>query len=284
MKSTAILSLFLLTSAITLAQSSLYVIDDTLTETTTQNSEKAILIKFCNAGLKELIFSRFTFNCQTGYFHHLAYRNSNQQFRVYQDSLYDTNYVSKPPGSAESIDSSIVNDFLKKLPSLLNIEPDINEFEFTQQEYEQCREDILFYKANLKKIRRKKIVPNFDFKSKDIDFERLLSTVDSIKHINPKRLLNTLYRIESAYRTTLNDVTLLLVNKVQDTMKMKNYSVGFNTFLVPWLITINKNNYAGISYSMGINKFIHQFYPSLLKPKDRQEVLHYLVKELYESI
>ncbi|MFT3677762.1 MAG: hypothetical protein QM781_17855 [Chitinophagaceae bacterium] len=151
---------------------------------------------------------------------------------------------------------------------------------FTLQDYAQCREDIRAFQSSLQQSGKKKMETAFSFPRNNLDFDRLLALVDSVKTIEPALLWTLLIKINNGlWSTTTNWKKLELVNDKNEKFTLTSEYFIPNAFYSPWTITLN--GITVTSPGIPIIRFIEKTYPAFPGKLDKVPVLHYLVKELY---
>lgn len=127
---------------------------------------------------------------------------------------------------------------------------------------------------------KKKTETAFSFPRNNLDFDRLLALVDSVKTIEPALLWTLLIKINNGlWSTTTNWKKLELVNDKNEKLTLTSEYFIPNAFYSPWIINLNGIEVA--SPGMPIIRFIEKTYPAFPGKLDKVPVLHYLVKELY---
>lgn len=114
----------------------------------------------------------------------------------------------------------------------------------------------------------------------NIDFDKLLSTVDAIRQLNDTTLSSVLMQIDEVYSTTTNWVSVTIENGNNSIMTIVNRSSEANALYFPWQVSID--GISTVMYAMPITSFIRETCPLLLSEKDRVKVLHTFVRKLYK--
>ena len=208
------------------------------------------------------------------------YTKRDGEFGGAVESNHNASGDNGMPDNEENIPEQEVQEFLKKLPQLFDFSatPTIDDLAFTPKEYERCKKDILDFQASLNDKKRSKET-RFAFNRNNLDFNRLLGLVDSIKTIDKNILFISLMKLSELYSTTTNWKKMELINNNKDVLTIVNNSSSFNAFYFPW--TVSLNGYQVITPNVEINRFIDKVYPAFLSKEGRVEVLHTLVKDLY---
>jgi hypothetical protein len=192
------------------------------------------------------------------------------------------------PEAEDEISVTAVNDFLKEMPAFFQSYQmsSIEDLGFTENDYQQCKKDILAFKQSLedpgkapKKKNNNGKTTAFHFAENNLDFDRLLNLVDSIKHIDAGRLNSILGSLSEVWSTTTNSTSFTLVNNKGEELSFSSNYFEPNPYYFPW--TVSLNGCITFSTSMTINNFIREIYPNLLDEKNKVAVLHTIVKRLY---
>lgn len=244
-------------------------------------SKAAMMTNFSKAGINKLIFSQGSRGCFHNYSDQIAYNNMGREFGNAVETNHNTSPKSRMPDNEESIEADAVAVFAGKLPLLFDPTPrtTIKDLAFTEDDYEQCRKDILLFKASLQKEKGKET--SFRFHQNNLDFDRLLRLVDSIKYIDVENLYKSLMDLTGFWSTTTDWKKMELINNDKTVLTISSNYYAPNAFYFPW--SVSMNGYTILSTSMEINRFIQQIYPAFLGGPQKVEVLHKLVKSLYQG-
>jgi hypothetical protein len=155
----------------------------------------------------------------------------------------------------------------------------IADLAFTEEEYDQCKKDILEFKESLGSTKKRKKETKFTYYENNIDFDRLLSVVDSIKLLDAERLNQLLTSPADFWSTTSFWTGFKLVNNKNQTLSVTSRYYASNAFYFPWIVHLDGYTFA--TTNIEINKFVERVYPSFLEDKDRMDVLYTLVKKNY---
>jgi len=230
-------------------------------------------------GIKKIVYSSGSQGCFHGYSYELVYEKANGNFRLSH---------TKPNGNPrlvletdiEEIDEGAVNDFVKSLPDFYDKYPSIQSLGFTESDFEKCKRDIIKFRNNPGGYERAQKDGTFYLYKNNIDFDRLLSIVDTIKQLNDTTLSSVLTQIDETSSTTTNWVSLTIENGDNSTMTIINQSSAANALYFPWQVSID--GVSTVMYAMPITRFIRETCPLLLKERDRVKVLHTFVRSLYK--
>ena len=238
-------------------------------------SKKDVLSDFCRSNISAITFHTGSRGCFHYYDHQMKYVKDLGTFSPDEEDLNPV-YKFHP----STINSISVNKFISTLPALFENDqtPSIDDLDFTDRHYEQCKKDILNFK---KKVGREF---NYGYKGfylnqNNINFARLLSLVDSVKTIDKIKLSTILPNLNSAWSTTSNWIAVSFTNERNEVMVLTSNYFDPNPYYFPWSVTVG-----GVSLptnSIEIYRFINKVYPDFLTDKNKMPVLHTIVKQLY---
>jgi len=245
-----------------------------------QRSKQKMIEDFKSQGIKRITFSIGSRGCFHYYNDENKYDNNNGTFISRGSESSGSKHMKTLPDNDEEIDGKNVSDFVEKIPLLFDKAnyASITELGFTDKEYEQCRDDILDFKASLQSAKKNKET-KFTFNRNNIDFDRLLGLVDSIKNLNQTQLNSVLFNLSEMWSTTTFWKAVELVNNKNETLYITNNYYEANAFNFPWIIRLN--GYVFSTTNIEINKFLEKVYPSFISNSERVRILHTLVKRIY---
>ena len=245
-----------------------------------KRSKKKMISDFSIQGIKSLTFNCGSRGCFHYYTDELKYENDNGSFVSTGIISSGTKHKNTLPNHDEEIDEQIISDFVKCIPLLFDKAhfASIKDLEFTEKEYEKCKQDILDFKASLQSAKKKKET-KFTLDRNNIDFDRLLSLVDSVKNLDKEHLNPVLFDLSEIWSTTTDWKGIELVNNKNETLYITNNYYETNAFNFPWIIRLN--GYVFSTTNVEINKFLAKAYPSFISSKGRVEILYTLIKRIY---
>jgi hypothetical protein len=241
-----------------------------------------IMNDFCSAEIEKITFSKGSQGCFHGYEDKMIYLENNGSFYLFEESDKEANRETKLADNNKSILTKDVNTFIKKLPSVLYKQATISDLGFTNAHYEACRKGIIEFKNSIeqKKVKTRKLEKGgFEFYKNNLDFDRLLALVDSIKNIDSTLLYNTLMGLSQNWSTTSNWQTIKFENRNHQLLTIINTYYEPNAFGFPW--TINIDGFTCFTTCIDINLFIKKVYPLFLDDSRKVDVLYTLVKRMY---
>lgn len=241
-------------------------------------SKTSMIEKFSKSSIVKIVFSQGSRGCFHYYNSELIYNNINGNFG---EALEISEQKGRSmPVNEDIIEGGEVMALMEKLPLLFDTsqKPTIADLGFTATEYERCRKDILAFKGSLEKSKKNKET-SFVFYRNNLDFDRLLSMVDSVKNIDPHMLELSLMNLGNIWSTTSVWKTVQFINSENQILSVSSNYYEPNAFYFPWIISLNGHRIA--TTNIEINRFIERVYPAFIKGGDRVSVLHELVKDLY---
>ncbi|HYE54456.1 MAG TPA: hypothetical protein VD996_06415 [Chitinophagaceae bacterium] len=244
-------------------------------------SRSNMLSAFGKKGIRQLIFSEGSQGCFHRYEDKLLYTRSNGKFGGAIEIKADKTSKSILPDNEETIEESDVTAFINKLPQLFDPYqlPSFKDLGFTEEDFEEVKRNILALQKSINNKKEKETL--FTFHRNNLDFQRLLSLVDSVQHIEPQTLDASLRNLNKGWSTTTNWKKIELVNYNNEVLTISSNYYEPNAFYFPW--TVSLNGFSVITTNIEINRFIANVYPTFLQnDKARKtEVLQTIVKDLY---
>lgn len=240
---------------------------------------RKMLSSFGEPGIKKIIYSQGSYGCDHNYSDQLVYNRDKGNFSLSHTKPKGRQNIKLQTDIAE-IDGTAVADFVKSLSDLYSKYPNIQSLGFTERDYEKCKRDIVKFKNNPGQYGVRPKEGEFYLYENNIDFDRLLSTVDTIKQLNDTTLNRVLVNIEESFSTTTNWVSLTIVNRDNSIMTIANSSAEANALYFPWRVSID--GASTVMYAMPITNFIRETCPGLLSETNRVKVLHTFVRRLYK--
>ena len=243
-------------------------------------SKTTMIADFGKPGINKIIFSQGSSGCFHFYEDQLIYTNLGEYFGGALEISNPDKRIEKMADNDETIKKKDVQDFVENIPALYRPghTATIEDLAFTTGDYEQCKKDILKFQASLQNNKNEKQT-RFNFPRNNLDFNRLLSLVDSVKYIKPDELYSTLITLNTNYSTTTNWKKIELINNNKEVLTITSSYDDPNAFYLPWMIYYN--GYSTYSTAIEINQFIKKVYPAFMAKLDKVRVLHSLVKYLY---
>jgi len=245
---------------------------------TTLKQRDAVIADFCNSKIIDVIFENGSSGWCHFYSNQLVYVNAGEIFNLNEELSERGKKGNALPQNDDEINAAAVSDFVKQVPSMLQQQTVIDDLGFTEDDYLQCKSDILKFKA-FTEGKGKQKETTFEFNQNNIDFIRLISLVDSIKTISPYLLYQNLVQLSDMWSTTTNWTGLSLTNEAGQIMTIQCRYYEPNAFYFPWHISLEGIN--DFCTSMQINRFIKKVYPRFLNDNNKVAVLHTIVKRLY---
>lgn len=239
-------------------------------------SKRTMLANFRKTGIKQIVFIKKRSAHEFRELIKLVYSNKGNEF-VLAPELSDT---AKMPGNKERISVKEVEDFVDQLPAIYKLtkRTSIEDLGFSERDYEQCRKDILEFQASLSK--KKKGETNFTFNRNNLDLNRLLNLVDSIKYMDTGMVNDCLMFNDWWIRDEMTyTIRIEVLNSNNEVLEIAGTSSKPDAFCFPWYINLNGCDIR--TTDIIINRFIEKVYPSLLDTSGKVSVLYNFVKVLY---
>jgi hypothetical protein len=237
-----------------------------------------LLNNFGRSGINTIIYSTGSYGCFHSFSDELIYKQQGNKLLL--TDLTAKGNTHKPAIKKENtkLDTATVQVFTRQLPGRIQRLAAIDDLNFSEDDYRQCKADIIQFREHLSG-KQKKPSP-FSFARNNLDLNKLISLVDSVRQISPTTLSQLLCRPSPGWSTTTNWRKVTIIDKEGHTMHIENRYRHPNAYYIPWTITLDNISYRSID--AGITGFIRLTCPSLLKETNKMPVLYELVKGLYK--
>lgn len=240
---------------------------------------QALLDEFREHPIETVTFSQGANDCFMNYSNSLIYMRKNNLFRP----LLGNKKNSTIEPATQTLDEAKIKQFVSDVCLYHNRQPVMTDTGFSEADYQQSKKDIIVFRdaehtlRNYLKFYRNN---SFYFSRNNIDFNRLISTVDSVKLMDSVTLNRALRNSDGlhSYSTTWIDVALK--NKSGDILTIMCRHEKTNKFYTLWTISINGSHIQ--SSSPAITAFFADILPSLFTVQDKIHILHELVKYSYK--
>jgi photosystem II stability/assembly factor-like uncharacterized protein len=230
---------------------------------------------FSKAEIQTIRFEEGSRGCFHGYTNGVTYTVDNcGYFNFSEEDLQDKRAAL--PAAPEEIDGRLVEQLVVQLPQLITVQPSIATLDISESDYRQCKADILEFKRSIGKKGQRTA---FFLSENNIDFDRLLSLVDSLRSLPPEQLDKMLYSPSMMMSTTSNWTAISLTNARGETLIIRHQYYEDNPLLFPWTFTLQ--DYSITANAIAVTNFIKDAYPGLIKVNNKVEILHSLVQQLY---
>lgn len=252
-----------------------------------RTTNKKMLERFCAKGIKTIVFSSGADRA-----HHHVYSSDTMVYELRNDRFVLARKVHEgqmfvnlrnEPGE---IDNKVVDEFVKTIPAIYKKQATIDDLGFTSEEYDSCRKNILAFQ---KYIEGNPVLPSyheyegeeegtFRFFVNNLDFDKLIALVDSVKAIKPDVISKYFY--SSQYYKNNNSLQFVLVNNNNEELEIKASNSSYYTpYCFPWYISLNGSHMP--NRTIEINRFLKAIYPEFLVRAGKVRILQFLVKQLY---
>ncbi len=245
-------------------------------------SGSSMIDAFTKSTIRKIVFSQGSQGCFHNTADQIIYTNDDGVFGGGVEIGYGNNSGRELPDNDEEISEYEVRNFLKSLPAIFNNSrlTSIDDLGFKSRDFEQCKKDILDFQHSLQERKHGKET-RFSFPKNNLDFDKLLNLVDSVKKISDTTLYYFLSNLTDGWSTTTNWKKIEFINDNNETLTVSSRYYQPNAFYFPWIVSLNGHN--TVTTNIEINRFIEKTYPAFIRAsdKDRQQVLHTIVKKLY---
>lgn len=238
-----------------------------------------LLASFTTPGITQITFSDGSNGCFHSYRNSIVYEEESGDYYGKEDGSTGSENKSGLKGYPEVIDGMKVSTLLKHLPALFHKDglASVDELGFTEKDYAQCRSDIKEFEKAVGSGVKKKTA--FSMSQNNIDFDRLLALVDSIKALDNKRLNQYLSSLAEMWSTTTFTKSIELKNNEGKILSINSRYYEPNAFYTPWSITID--GFTVSTTHMAVYRFIRDSYPAFFEEKNKVSVLHILLRKMY---
>jgi hypothetical protein len=235
---------------------------------------------FLKHGIKQIIFTNEAAGCFHSSGTQVAYDNLRSSFGNPNEgkvSLRDKG--NRMPEFEDEISNDDVYDFLGKLPEIFAQTPKTTpqDLGFSNEELSRLRKDILHYIDAVKN--NKEFNNGFAMYRNNLDYDRLLSLVDSVNYIKPEKLHQCLLHLEELVSTSSTWKSVIFVNYKNQKLKISATYYGATPYYFPW--SVDLEGYRFRTTNAAINKFLQKVYPAFIKDENKMAVLYSLVKQIY---
>lgn len=248
-------------------------------------THKEMFDSFCASSIKKIIFSQVSFWGDGREAESMVYILKGSQFVLVHKSPELTRYGPYLSDNSVTIDQKLVAAFVKKMPAIYNKKTTVDGLGFTPEQYDSCRRNILAFKAFLESPESERGSMHdcaFTYFGKNINFEKMLALVDSVRTIDPGYLNEFFWDAIALYekeRWSNSWPRVELVNTKNEVLEIKSFYDIPWTFYFPWDIKLNGKYF--INTAIEINDFLHSVFPRFLEPCDRVKLIQDLVIDLY---
>lgn len=252
-----------------------------------QTSKEAMLASFVKSNINQVFFSLSSFHAFENEWETIQYKNLGAEFGDTILTRSKETEVERKwlPENKNCIDAKDVSDFVSQLPALYNSThmASLEDLGITENDYKQCKKDIQKFRESFSKGNKKskRSEDGFDFNRNNLDFDRLLSLVDSIQQMDNKRIYKLLIHLRHSAGSRFVTRSIRFVNNNNEVLHIYSTYSGFpRAFYFPWYIEVNGCEVKSVDAS--IIRFIEKGYPGFLKSSPgKMELLYTLVKMLY---
>ena len=248
-----------------------------------KRAKKEMFESFCKNGIQKVVFLKGSQGCFNSYWDEMIYEHRNGKFQLAGKKAKGTKHTSLLTDNDDEIDEQIVDEFVKKIPAIYKKQAGVDDLGFAQEDYDACKRHILEFKKNLenKSDTKKTKEGSFAIHENNINFEKLIALVDSIKTLDKNVLNQHFLYLSDVVVTSGTWAQIALVNTKNERLIIKYNYYRPNAFYFPWRIQLNGSQ--SINTAIEINRFVTDVFPDFLKTPNKVELLHQLVKYLYRN-
>lgn len=254
-------------------------------QTNKATTTQAMLDEFRKHPVKQISFSTGYFNCDGSGEYAISYTRHKNEFVLSRIDTGKVQYAStKLKPEITGIPSKNIAKFVEGICLHYKRQPVLKDIVFSEADYQQCKQDIKRYQQyNLFNYPHVVGGPDtlFYFDQNNIDFDKLIACVDSVKNIDSTSLNQALSNIDSHIFNLHYWITVDLENDAGSKLTITNSYMNPNALYIPWKIYIDRSTVTTISSSPAILPFFQENCPSLLATHNKVPILHELVKYLY---
>jgi len=182
-------------------------------------SQQKMVEEFCEAGISQIVFNRGSRGCFHYFEDVLTYSRKGAGFGYAVERNTGNKHEEQLAENDDEISGPAVHDFLQKVPAFFQAiqMSSIKDLGFTEEDYEQCKKDIRQFRQFIEKGKpakrgRGEEKTSFHFERNNLDFDRLLNLVDSVKFIDTARLNSILFHLSEMWSTTTDFTGFTLIN------------------------------------------------------------------------
>ncbi|NIG52052.1 hypothetical protein [Chitinophaga sp. Cy-1792] len=237
------------------------------------------LVNFQKHSVKRVVISVGSQGCFHSFSDNLEYEKDGNDFVLADNVSKGTRHTNDQKTDVEIINANDVDRLVKAICNDNGAMPGIADIKFTQKEYAQCKKDISEFNRK-RDYSEKRGAATFYMEENNLDFAKLISLVDSIATLDDATLGKTIMRGAEGWSTTTNWTAITLVNDAGEMITIQHaYYEAPNAMFLPCRLSFNGEGI--VSTTPEIARFLYQNCPSLIKEKSRMQLMHNIVKDLY---
>jgi hypothetical protein len=115
-----------------------------------RRARKGMLEHFCSKDIQSILFSKGSSGCFDQSSDTMVYELKGERF-VLSRKIYTGGATVDLRDNADEINKRVVEEFVKKIPAIYKKQAGVGELEFTQQEYDTCKQNIQAFKTVLER-------------------------------------------------------------------------------------------------------------------------------------
>ncbi|NLR63036.1 hypothetical protein HGH92_01840 [Chitinophaga varians] len=239
----------------------------------------AYLSRFQHHAVSRVIVSTGSQGCFHGYSDNLEYERDGKEFVLMDNNAQGTEHTRRMASSVEVIAKDEVDRLVKAVCNDPQKLPVMTELGFTQKDYEQCKKDIQAFNVN-RRVKGRPGSTSFYIEENNVDFNKLISLVDSIQSLDSAAIGKILLNSEHMFSTTTNWMSVTLVNDNDEVLRIAySYYEQPNAMRLPCVLSFDEETM--VAFTPEITRFMDKNCPALMKDKNRMPLLYDMVKYLY---
>lgn len=238
-------------------------------------SYRKMLEEFAEKEIRSVTFYRQL--TSTGKTDSISYRCRGTSFYLQKKPVKNGETIYS--GIPATLDSIAINQLSRSLASRLNQPLTINQLGFTEEEYQECKIAIRQYQKDSASFQNGVSLPAFSFAKNNLDFNKLMASVDKVKEIDTAMLQRELTKIYTTDQINEAWFSISLENKKHEYIGLNARLTPYKDFFFPWSL-ITQGAATNLACPAA-NALAIQACPFLLNKDNRIRFLHHLVKAIY---
>ncbi|MBC9913052.1 WD40/YVTN/BNR-like repeat-containing protein [Chitinophaga varians] len=237
------------------------------------------LSRFQQHPVSKITVSLGSYGCFHSYSDNLKYERDGNEFVLMDNSSKGTEHAKQMGSYVEVIPADDVSRLVKAVCNDHSRLPGIADLGFTKKEFDRCKKDIQTFRAD-RKTEDKFGGTSFYIGQNNVDFDKLISLVDSIGTLDSVAVGEILRNSNNFGSTTTDWMSVTLVNDNSAVLQIHyTYYQQPNAMRLPCALFFNDETLA--AFTPEITRFLEKNCPSLMKDRNRMPLLYDMVKYLY---
>jgi len=243
----------------------------------------ALIARFCSGPVQKVVFEIGSQGCFHFYNDRVIYERDGDQFVLADNESSGSAHKEKLSDCPDDLPAAIVDSFVRHLPAALSAKPTISTIGITAKDIDRCRKAIWAFRDYVKtgKPNRNTEEKGFRLNENNIDFDRLLSSLDSVMSMRPSTVDSLLYNMSNMWSTTSNWTGIRFELSDGTELSIMDDFVDPNSLHFPWIVSIK--GYAVPKNTIAVNRFVEKVYPGFILKESHEDVVGRFVKHLYHG-